>query len=147
MASDSLDEAKRALAEMVLGWAREGDAESQREVGAWYSLGTEGLPKDEQQAVYWYRKAADQEDADAQFSLGVCYNAGIGVALDRQEAFRWFARAAENGSCEAQQMLGLFTPFVSHIESYKWLKLSSESENEHTRTQAEAHICKFSWRI
>jgi TPR repeat protein len=72
-----------------------------------YSLGTEGLPKDEKQAVFWYRRAADQEDPDAQFYLGQCYNDGTGVALDRQEAFRCFARAAENGSCEAQQMLGL----------------------------------------
>jgi TPR repeat protein len=128
-----------ALAKMVLESARDGDAEAQCRVGEWYLLGLEGFSKDDKEAIYWLRKAADQEEPDAQFCLGQCYNDGSGVRLDREEAYKWFARAAENGSCEAQQMLGL-SPFASNIESYKWLTLSSESENEHTRSQAQTHL-------
>ena len=33
----------------------------------------------------WFRKAAEQEDADAQYNLGVCYANGEGVAKDEVE--------------------------------------------------------------
>jgi TPR repeat protein len=35
--------------------------------------------KDDKQAVYWYKKAADQGDAEAQSILGVMYANGKGV--------------------------------------------------------------------
>ena len=38
--------------------------------------------KDQAEAVKWYRKAAEQNDAKAQFNLGVCYDDGQGVAKD-----------------------------------------------------------------
>jgi len=41
-----------------------GDAGSQYYLGNMYENGSGGLPKDAQQATYWYRKAADQGSAD-----------------------------------------------------------------------------------
>ena len=57
-------------------------------------------------AVYWYRKAAEQGHAGAQCNLGVCYANGQGVNKSMYEAVKWFRKAAEQGNAEAQCNLG-----------------------------------------
>jgi hypothetical protein len=52
--------------------AEAGDAESQVELGLLYDKG-EGVAKDHAQAAKWYRKAAEQNFAEAQYDLGVGY--------------------------------------------------------------------------
>jgi len=42
----------------------------------------------------WYRKAADQGDAAAQFNLGTLYYNGRGVPQDLVEAHKWYTLAA-----------------------------------------------------
>ena len=56
-----------------------------------------GIPQDDKQAVAWYRKAAEQGDAGAQFNLGVMYFNGRGVPQDDKKAYVWFSVAAANG--------------------------------------------------
>ena len=58
------------------------------------------------EAAEWYRKAADQNDLDAQYKLGVCYEKGEGVGKDLKEAAKWYRKAAEKGIVEAQIALG-----------------------------------------
>ena len=43
----------------------------------------------------WFRKAADRGLVDAQFNLGVIYDAGEGVTQDYAEAAKWYRRFAE----------------------------------------------------
>ena len=50
----------------------------------------------------WYRMAAEQGYADAQFNLGIAYDNGINVAKDTKEAVRWYRMAAEQGYALAQ---------------------------------------------
>jgi uncharacterized protein len=47
--------------------------------------------------VSWYRKAAEQGDAHAQFNLGVMYADGIGVPQDAVQAYMWYNLAAAQG--------------------------------------------------
>ena len=54
--------------------------------------------KDYEEAVKWYRKAAEQNYADAQVNLGVCYMEGQGVGKDYVEAVKWYRKAAEQGN-------------------------------------------------
>jgi TPR repeat protein len=56
-----------------------------------------GLVADEREAVSWYRKAADLGQADAQYNLGSCYDAGVGVETDKVEAKSWYQKAANQG--------------------------------------------------
>ena len=49
-----------------------------------------GVEKDEQKAVEWYKKAAEQGYANAQSNLGWCYESGIGVGKDEQKAVEWY---------------------------------------------------------
>jgi hypothetical protein len=48
------------------------------------------VAKDPVEAVKWYRRAADQGDADAQFNMGASYETGEGVAMDMTEAYAFF---------------------------------------------------------
>ena len=64
-----------------------------------------GVSKDESEAVRWYRKAAEQGDADAQANLGYCYLHGKGVSKDEAEAVRWYRKAAEQGLEKAKVKL------------------------------------------
>ena len=53
----------------------------------------------------WYRKAADQGDADAQWILGFMYEKGKGVAKDESTAVEWYRKAADQGYARAQRNL------------------------------------------
>jgi TPR repeat protein len=64
-----------------------------------------GLTKDETQAVYWLRKAAEQGNADAQGSLGWMYARSKGVPLDYTQAASWARKAAEQGNADARVLL------------------------------------------
>ena len=54
----------------------------------------------------WYRKAADQGLANAQNSLGLCYDNGTGVNKDAREAVKWYRKAANQGYAWGQYNLG-----------------------------------------
>ena len=62
----------------------------------------QGIPKDEYEAVKWFRKAAEQGDATAQFNLGIMYYNGQGVTQDDSEAVRWLRKAAEQGDANVK---------------------------------------------
>ena len=61
--------------------------------------------QDYTEAVKWWRKAAEQGNTDAQYSLGVCYFFGHGVTKDEAEAVKWLRKAAGLGHREAGEML------------------------------------------
>ena len=42
----------------------------------------------------WYRKAAEQGIADAQYFLGVMYDKGQGVPQDSVQSYMWYTLAA-----------------------------------------------------
>jgi hypothetical protein len=65
-----------------------------------------GVKQDYAEAVKWYRKAAEQGDAKAQFNLGAAYKSGEGVQQDYAEAEKWYRKAAEQGYAGAQFNLG-----------------------------------------
>ena len=63
------------------------------------------MARDDEAAVEWFRRAADQGFADAQNNLGIMYANGRGVARDRVEAARLYSLAAEQGHAGAQNRL------------------------------------------
>jgi hypothetical protein len=57
--------------------------------------------------MHWYRNAADQGSAAAEWMIGGLYFHGWGVIRDFTEAATWFRRAAEAGDPVAQWDLGM----------------------------------------
>lgn len=64
-----------------------------------------GVTCDYSEAVKWYRKAAEQGYASAQFNLGYCYYFGKGTSEDRISAKNWMEKAAANGHSDAKKFL------------------------------------------
>ncbi len=86
-------------AQMTLGRLyRAGDSGSADAGGASYRkyFGTR-VPKDPVQAVAWLRKAAEQNDALACWTLGDMAAEGEGLEKDAAASFSWFLKGAEQG--------------------------------------------------
>jgi TPR repeat protein len=59
------------------------------------------------EAATWFRKAAEQGDADAMARLGGCYWSGKGVDKSAREAIKWWKQAADKGDEEATKSLNM----------------------------------------
>lgn len=74
----------------------------------------QGVPQDYAKAVHWFRKAADQRLAPAQFFLGIVYGLGRRVPKDDVLAYMWLNLAASSGhknTAESRDSLAtLMTP-------------------------------------
>ena len=77
------------------------------QLGYDYNFGQNGKPQDYAQAVKYYRLAADQGFAMAQYNLGVCYKRGEGVPQDDGMAVKYYRLAADQGYAPAQSNLGV----------------------------------------
>ncbi len=54
-----------------------------------------GTDQDYNRAMKWYRKAAEQGYADAQYNIGYMYKNGKGVEQDKAKSFSWYRKAAQ----------------------------------------------------
>ena len=78
----------------------------------------------------WYRLAADQGLASAQFYLGFMYGDGRGVPQDDAEAARWYRLAADQGLASAQFYLGLMYDDGTgvpqdDVQAHMWFNLAA----------------------
>ena len=62
----------------------------------------EGVPEDDEEAVWWYRLAAEQGYASAQTILGLMYANGEGVPEDLVLAYMWYNLSAAQGNPRAR---------------------------------------------
>ena len=89
-----------------------------------------GVTQDFAEAIRWYRKAAEQGSADAQYSLGSVYYIGQQVKRDYAEASHWYRKAAEQGDPDAQSKLGTLydegqgVP-QDYLEALMWTSLAA----------------------
>ena len=86
-------------------------------------------------AVKWLRKAAEQDDAEAQYKLGeVYYNTdeynNLDVAADfndPKEGIKWYRKAAEQGHVGALEKLGnIYSLEHNDSEAAKWYRMGAE---------------------
>ena len=97
-----------------------------------------------EEAATWYRKAAVQNDLDAQYKLGLCYDKGEGVPQDSKEAVKWYQKAAEHGIVEAQINLGVCYENGIGIkksipEAVKWYREAADGRS--TEAQYKLGFC------
>ena len=108
----------------------------------------QGVPQDYAEAVKWYRLAAEQGNAKAQYNLGVMHDKGQGVPEDYAEAVKWYRLAAEQGNAKAQYNFGAMYAKgqglpQDYVQAYMWFNLAasrfSASEAEDRDEAVEAH--------
>jgi TPR repeat protein len=116
--------------------AQSGDATAQGILGDFYSVEGAVIPADsraaayaDSKALYWFRKAAAQGFAKAQFGLGVMFYTGQGVPRDYTKALYWFRKAAAQGFADAQLSLGVMYTHgqgvpQDYVRGGKWLILA-----------------------
>lgn len=93
----------------LLPMANRGDARAQYLMGVMSDNGLGPVQLDVQEAARWYQKAAEKNNADAQFALSNAYSVGRGVAVEPKQALHWLTKAAENGNITAMMSLaGLY---------------------------------------
>ena len=123
--------------------AESGDAKSQVKLGNLYWDG-KSFPENYGLAVQWYRKAADQGDAEGLSMLAVAYGLGAGVPRDEkkaetleQDSFRQYQAEASDGDAEAQWELGdmlefggmFWSPVKNSVEAAKWYERAAKQGN------------------
>jgi len=114
--------------------ANTGDLLAQHELGLRYLMG-EGIAADTTYAVYWIKKAADQNLTSAKYNYAILLINGMGVEWNPFEAFKYFKSAAEDGMVQAQYIVGVLYTDNLTVErdwnqSYYWIKKSAEGEYE-----------------
>ena len=114
---------------------------AQSNLGFMYDNGR-GVLKDDEEAVRWYRLAADQGYARAQNNLGSMYAKGEGVVKDYQEAARWYRLAAEQGFATGQYNLGNMFARGEGIPkgpttAFMWWSIASANGDEDARRASE----------
>lgn len=82
--------------------AEKGNADAQLILGKMYLKG-QGVLKDPDQAIKWFKASATQGNADAQFFLGSMY---LLPQKDVGEGVKWLRLSAEQGNQDAQFLLG-----------------------------------------
>lgn len=82
-----------------VGQAETGNPQAQFDLGYMYLWGMKelGILQSNEQAYKWFRQAAEQGHAEAQFEVGVSLKYGRGVKADPKAAETWFAKAAAQG--------------------------------------------------
>jgi TPR repeat protein len=97
-----------------------GDKTAQMIVGSIYAYGSKGVPKNDDDAIYWFRRCGpigspveDGVDRAAAHELSVAkayMNGSEGVKADPVEGQKWLQLAAKGGSKEAADMLAESRP-------------------------------------
>jgi TPR repeat protein len=91
--------------ETLTSMALAGHREAQFYLGGVFANG-DSILHDEEKAVMWWRRAAEQGHAQAQNELGAALADGRGVAASQRQAAEWYRKAAEQGLAVAQANLG-----------------------------------------
>ena len=79
--------------EILKARANAGEVNAQFNLGLNYELGT-GVPRDLAQSVVWFRQAADQNDPEAQYRLGLIYAGAEAGRQNPVEAYAYLNLAA-----------------------------------------------------
>lgn len=93
-----------------------------------------GIPQNYQEALNWYRRAANNGFVHAYYHLGQMYHKGDGVKQNSSEAARLYRLAADQGLSDAQNSLGDMyyngdKRKLYLIESVKWYRKAAEQGN------------------
>ena len=73
------------------------------DVSAMYSLGVKATTSED--AFFWFNKAAEKGDADAQFFVGRMHLNGVTVPADKEKAIEWFKKSAAQGNQNSKDAL------------------------------------------
>lgn len=115
---------------LLLPLAKKGYARAQLIIGDSCANGL-GTFMDTEQAVKWYRQAADQELPEAQHRMFECCRDGVGVERNSENAAKWCRKAADAGLEDAIFDMGMLYVTGIGVEqsaksAFKWFRKGAE---------------------
>ena len=118
------------------------NAYAQYNLGVCYEYG-KGVEQDYEEAVRYYRLAAEQGFADAQDNLGYCYLYGNGVEQDYEEALKYFTLAAEQNIPNAIFGIGEYYYYAKNdwTQAAEWYQKAFDAGYVPTEEETE-HVAK-----
>ncbi len=117
----------------LLPLAHRGEARAEYLLGVMADNGLGPVPLDPTEAARWYKRAAEKNNADAQFALANDYATARGVPVDAKQAVTWLQRAAKNNHTGAMLSLaGLLDTGLGGIEqktdeAANWIKQAADA--------------------
>ena len=111
--------------------AEQGYAPAQQLMGNLYDSGT-GVPQDFEMARDWWRKSAEQGDANAKFYLGRSLIAQ-GVPEQLPEALAWIKAAADQGDVDAKAWMDETAEDALGQKKYSQIKTAASHENNRAK--------------
>jgi len=127
--------------------AQNGNRVAQNNLGAAYYNG-QGVEQDLNEAIKWYKKAADrghgvarwnletiarQGHAGAQYNVGLLYHEGIGIKQNNVTAYAWWDIAATNGYQDAKEKKTIITERITPAQIIKAEELVLEMTKNHPK--------------
>lgn len=95
------------IVDLLTQSANLGYAPAQVDLGKVYYFGLAGN-RDDNEALVWFKKAAEQGDAKGQYHLGQMYTEGKGgLKESEKEASEWYEKSATQGYAPAQYYLAI----------------------------------------
>ncbi len=82
--------------QLILEAALKENPDAMQELAFCYEKGI-GTKQNNDNAFFWYRKAADRGNIESINSIGDCYSNVIGVPINYNKAFSWYEAAADQG--------------------------------------------------
>ena len=115
------------------------DANEQLHIGNMY-YGGDGKTQDYAQAFDWYKKAAEQGNAEGQLKLAVLYYTGQGTDKNYEEALYWANKAAEQNDADAQYLIGTMYEAgegvaIDETQAISWYKKAAKQGNANAKTK------------
>ena len=130
---DSIKKDLELAAKFSLLAAKANIVDAQLRLAKQYFLGL-GINNNDNQAFFWFEKAAIAGNAIAEYYVGYCYETGRGTVIDSEQAAIWYKKSAAQEDLDAQFKLAygyLIGVFVKQdvIEALKQLKLLAERDH------------------
>lgn len=107
-----------------------GVAAAQTRMGDFYYDGKGGLPQKYEEALQWYRKAAERNDVTAAILLARMYDAGVGTNKDPVEASKWSRASMKAANAKPPE-------YKMGLESFNHFLVRKKIEDDSERVKKE----------
>ncbi len=134
--------------ELVREAADKGEAGAQYVVGTWLAAGSNGYPKDDVNALAWFKLAAEQKSAAAMHFIGAYTELGqAGIAQDNLVALDWYKKSGELGYTAGMTAAGRLYALGRGVsadgpEALRWLRRAAAANN-YSAFQWIANVLEF----
>jgi uncharacterized protein len=101
---------------------------AQFNLGKLYQIRYISSPTEENhhRAMMWLTAAAENGEVDAQGTLGIIYERGLGVSQNNAKAWTWLSIAAQNGSAKAKRKISVLEKKMTPNELHDAQEMKAE---------------------